>query len=404
MSASLFLGLGKVNRSIASVLEGEKIAFVEDAKKLKIYEWKTDWELKEEREVSFDSFNWQPYLPAKVFISPGIDPRRKFFYDLKQYEIRELDFFANKFPGKIIAVTGTDGKSTFSSHLASVLQRALPNKKVFLGGNIGNAMCEGLKQTFDLAVLEVSSFQAERLKAVRPELVILLNLSRDHLDRYPTEVEYHLAKWDLVALGRAKAFPEDLQPPAFMPPQKSVVSFRQNESLLEVLKKITVFLAESLEFEVDGHLFENLASLPHRLEEWEDKDGRLFVNDSKATTVHAVLYGLTALKKKKTSIKLILGGRSKGDDFAQLSMSLSPSDQVLLYGEARDEISRQLSGFQGKIRTYSSLKKLLDEEVPNLKRGECLALSPACSSFDEFKNFEERGEFFLKNARAQAIL
>src|SRR5260221_545642 len=92
----------------------------------------------------FDSIDWADYLPAKVFISPGVDPRRPFFRQVKKYEVRELEYFCSHFPGKIIAITGTDGKSTFTLQLGEVLKRALPQKRIFVGGNLGIAMADGL--------------------------------------------------------------------------------------------------------------------------------------------------------------------------------------------------------------------------------------------------------------------
>jgi len=339
---------------------------------------------------------WSSYLPARVFISPGIDPRRPFFQKLKSSEVRELDFFSEHFQGKVVAVTGTDGKSTFTLQLGEILTRMLPEKKIFVGGNIGTAVCEALTEDFDIAVLEVSSFQAERLKRFEPDFAIVLNLDKDHLDRYDTVDDYHRAKWGLLDRASEIAYPEDHLAPSAL--SSSVFSFRSDESLLDILKKCIRYLGRIWNFTVVDLAFNNLPTLPHRLQKMSDSLGRTFVNDSKATTVHAVCYAVLNVRSDFSRIHLILGGRSKGDDFTRLKDLLKMKDKVYIYGEAADIIKEQLSSFSGELKVYPSLKGLLESEMPIIESGECVLLSPGCSSFDEFQNFEERGDFFMSFA------
>lgn len=384
-------------------MDGESLGFVEVQGEVEVYRLENDWKLVSKHKGSFDDFDWASSLPAQVFISPGVDPRRSFFKKIKKHEIREVDYFAEHFSGPIVAVTGTDGKSTFVTRLGEILRRALPNKKIFIGGNLGIAMCDGLKNNpYEAAVIEVSSFQAERLKSANIGMAILLNLSTDHMDRYDSVFDYHKAKWELLNRGKLCVYPEGLAAPGTIAP--SEVTFTSNEDSLSLLKKVTARLSKILSFDLKEEFFEDLPSLPHRLEKIERSDHRTFVNDSKATTVHAVRYGIAALRKEFSTLKIILGGRSKGDNFSKLEDILDPNDTLYVYGEAAERILEQLKAFPGEMKAYASLAQLLDSEIKNVGKTECLLLSPGCASFGEFKNFEERGEFFLKKVQDQAIL
>jgi UDP-N-acetylmuramoylalanine--D-glutamate ligase len=399
---SLFLGLGKSNQSLASVLQGDKKALVEKDGKVEVYSFADEWKLESSSEGNFDDFDFKAYLPAQVFISPGVDPRRKFFKKVSKHEIRELDYFSENFKGQIIAITGTDGKSTFTTRLGEVLRRALPDSHIFVGGNLGTAMGEGLKEDYNIAVIEVSSFQAERLKKAHPDVAILLNLSTDHMDRYDKVYDYHKAKWGLLERAKLCVYPTDLAGPTSV--GKSEVGFTSREESFSLLKKVAERLTKLWPFELKDEFFNDLPDLPHRLEQVKDYKNRLFVNDSKATTVHSVRYGINALRKSFPSLKIALGGRSKGDDFSKLLDILCREDEIYVFGEARDVIQGQLEGFEGKIQSFVSLADLLDSELEKVTAGNCFLFSPGCSSFDEFKNFEERGEFFLKKVKERVIL
>lgn len=396
-----------MNQALSEKIGGEKFAFTEEGDHVLVQKSEGGENFQIDRMVAgnFDSIDWNSFLPARIFLSPGIDPRRSFFKRLSSFEIRELDFFSDHFSGFKIGITGTDGKSTFTSQLGEVLKRAFPNKKIFIGGNLGTGMAQALNQDFEIAVLEVSSFQAERLKTTSLDFGIIINLAPDHLDRYADLSEYFEAKWNLLKHSKKVAYPQDVERPQNFK-LKPEVDYENSDSVLEILRKIAPILLRSIggaDFQIQETYFQNLPQLPHRLEIHKDKSGALFVNDSKATTVHSCLYGLRQTQKIASKVRLIVGGRHKGDDFAELAAFLRDQDEVLICGEAGDLIQEQLAGIPQKIRRYGKLKDLLSTEIPAVRSGEALQLSPGCSSYDEFKNFEERGEYFIQQVRGHRL-
>ncbi len=391
---NLFLGLGKVNSALAEVVQGEKVGFVEERGFVIVSRGLKDGSFETINRIagSFDDFDWKTYLPAQVFISPGIDPRRKFFKSVQDCEICELTYFTSRFGERIIAVTGTDGKSTFTTHLGEVLKRLLPDKKIFVGGNLGSAMALALKEPYEYAVIEVSSFQAERVSSARLDAAIILNLDTDHLDRYDSLVEYHQAKWNLLKFATLIAYPKDVEAPNSLQP--SAITFTNAEPLATILKSFVSKISDEWNIPLRSDIFENLPSLPHRFEKYSDAEGRVFINDSKATTLHAALYGLRLAQKGYKSVALVVGGHYKGDDFGKLVAELRSTDQVFIYGEAGEIIEEQMKKWAKKER-FATLNEFLSQRLSERAPGSCLLLSPACSSYDEFKNFEERGRFFI---------
>ncbi len=403
MSLTLFLGLGKSNLGLASVVSGEKLAFVErEDGLLEILEYRSGkFETIETQHGGFDSFDWNRYAFSQVFVSPGIDPRRPFMKVLGCKEKRELDFVRERFQGKVLVITGTDGKSTMTVQSGEILKRAFPHKKIFVGGNLGIPMAELLNDAYDWAVLEVSSFQAERIQDSCFDYGVLLNLAPDHLDRYNSLDDYYAAKWGLISRAQVCYFPGELIRPNFC---HSVTSadFSNDEEISVILRLVMTSLLQKEGAATQPSLFERLPKLPHRQEVWKDQQGAFFINDSKATTVHATAYALKHLSQKFSRLHWILGGRFKGDDFSILLPMLRKTDSVYVVGEASSVIQKQL---QGRGQVYTSLKDCLSQVTGQIRSGEAFVLSPACSSYDEFNNFEERGHFFLKEIeRARGTL
>jgi UDP-N-acetylmuramoylalanine--D-glutamate ligase len=397
---TLFLGLGKVNQSIANHVEGEKVALVEEEGAVAVFQPNSEKKFCQIQKISgsLDTIDLTKFLPARVFISPGIDPRRPFLKQVAEYEVRELTFFCSRFRGKIIGITGTDGKSTFTKQLGEILKRALPQKKIFVGGNLGIGMADALSREWDIAVLEISSFQAERIRSARLHAAVLINLDIDHLDRYDSLEDYHRAKWNLLKHASEIFYPTSLPVPFDLP--ASLAKYDNRESIPEILKRVSQQLAKTLDFEWRDELALDLPTLPHRLQTWQASSGHTFVNDSKATTVHAVMYGLQQVQVKFRRVHLILGGKYKGDDFTRLSPLLRDTDEILIVGEASAEIQKQMSRVKAKVHIYGTLRSCLEKFLPSMKATDCLLLSPGCSSYDEFENFEERGEFFLQKVKA----
>lgn len=394
---TLLLGLGKVTKGLARALDlhssGKVIALDEVDEGMILYEKESSdsfRQLKLFADITFDSFDFSTLDFDQVFLSPGIDPRRSFFNSIRDRERRELDYFCEHFKGFVVAITGTDGKSTLTSHCGEVLRRALPQKNIFVGGNLGTPMSDALLKTYDIAVIEVSSFQCERLRTALVNVGVIINLDTDHLDRYDNISTYHSAKWNLLRHSKYVFYPQGVN--RLCATGASCAIYSNMESLNKILRSVVAVLAHQLSFSLSETLFESLTPLPHRLERFSRPSGQLCINDSKATTVHAVRYGFAEIQKVAPSILLFLGGRHKGDDFSQLKNLFRATDEAFVFGEARELIREQL-GAQVKARVFSTLKEAVEEAKH--RSDAVLMLSPGCSSYDEFNNFEERGHFFM---------
>lgn len=397
MQKNLFLGWGKVAQAIARTCDGhENIIFWEESGDVRSA-YLRDGRLQDETNSrgNFDDIEWTEYLPARVFLSPGIDPRRSFFKTLKDYECREISYVRERFRGFFVGITGTDGKSTFTSQLGEVMKRAFPDKKIFVGGNLGRALGELLLEDFDIAVVELSSFQCERWASAILDVGVILNIAPDHLDRYDSFDDYARQKWNLIAHSKMRFFPSDLRCPVAA--WKSETTYANDDELTDLLTKVAPRIVQGFSPAMNFNpvWLENLPTLPHRLEVWKSQDDVMFVNDSKATTVHAAIYALRRLQSIRPVVKLVLGGRPKGDDFSLILKELRVGDCLYYCGEAADIIEEALGSLSVKSKRYKHMADLWASEIPHVTRHEAFLLSPACSSYDEFQNFEERGKSFL---------
>jgi UDP-N-acetylmuramoylalanine--D-glutamate ligase len=352
------------------------------------------WRAESGEELKVDSF-----LPGRfedlsllrqdveaLYLSPGIDPRRSFARDLRDLEEREVDLFCANFKGKTVVVTGTDGKSSLCLQLGYLLRKAFDKQKIFIGGNIGRPMIEALSSPYDWAVLEVSSFQAERLKSAQFNYGILTNLAPDHLDRYDSLEDYYEVKRQLVARAHQSWVP-------------GVNTYSENSEISEILKVVAFEITQAEGLRWNSDWLSDLPVLPHRQEACRDRFGERWVNDSKATNVHAARYGYEIWSQKSDSVLWLLGGRPKGEDFRPLFQSFRDCDRVCLWGEAREALVRAAldAGLKkDQIHTQPSLREGISWVLGDQRPGELVLLSPACSSYDEFQNFEERGDFFFQ--------
>ncbi|MFQ6118065.1 MAG: UDP-N-acetylmuramoyl-L-alanine--D-glutamate ligase, partial [Candidatus Bipolaricaulia bacterium] len=282
---------------------------------------------------------------------------------------------------KILAVTGTNGKST-TVRLIGELLNAQGHTTV-VAGNIGNPLSGELARINreTIVVLEVSSFQLESVQEFRPWVSLFLNFAPDHLDRHGTMDQYFKAKCrifqnqarDDLAIVHAKVLP--LLPP--LNPRVLVVNAEEGASIdlsqIDLRKALT---------------------LPHRLELVAERGGVRFYDDSKATNVAATLAAIGSFPDSK--LTLILGGRAKGESFSPLAEAVKGREiEVLLLDEAAREIARELHAVGH--RRFHFIRDLQEgvQMAAELKREVCL-LAPACASFDSFANYAERGATFQK--------
>ena len=362
-------------------------------------------------------------------ISPGVDLSK---YGISLDMIRsctsELDLAYGVMDKskKIITVTGTNGKSTTTSLATQILN--LLGVKAVACGNIGLPLGEAiLDETIEVFVVELSSFQIDILSNVHIDSGAILNLSADHLDRYGSVEEYYLSKFAMLKfLSKAgKAIVLDDENIKSMLVDKSinyefvdkkfekypilkgdvldfngykfdVKSFTLfgNHNLLNL--SFALLLASSV-VDIKGDISEvvsKLTGLKHRSEIVGEFKGVTYINDSKATNVDSVMVALESLKKPST---LLIGGKDKLSDYKPLATLINSNvSKVFYFGEAGDLISDQLSPLLKDIdgRSFLTLSDAVKYAVKDAVEGESVILSPACSSFDEFKNYAERGDKF----------
>jgi UDP-N-acetylmuramoylalanine--D-glutamate ligase len=383
----------------------------------------------------FGGHRLRSFLEAElIVVSPGIPPIRPLMSAIRKgiEVISEIELACRFIRTPIIAVTGTDGKTT----TANLLERILTNsgKKVFLGGNIGRPLIEYARseESCDYAVAELSSFQLERTYSLKPDIALLLNISPDHLDRYRSYRQYVRAKMRIFAnqqdtefavlnkddslvrrasrrIRAKKVFFSRTRPlkqgtyleegkilnrapsgqMGVFSPEK--FKLRGSHNLENIMAAVTVAGLCSCPREETQEALDNFSGLEHRLEFVRELRGVKFYNDSKATTVNSAK---RALESFHEPVILIAGGRDKGSDYTPLRDPVEDRVKTLiLLGEARDKISRALSG-RTEILLVDNLAQAVERAREKSSPGDLVLLSPACSSFDMFSNYEERGRIF----------
>jgi UDP-N-acetylmuramoylalanine--D-glutamate ligase len=303
---------------------------------------------------------------------------------------------------RVLAVTGTNGKTTTSELVGAMLHAPV-------AGNVGRALTEldGEVAPGARVVCEVSSFQLEDVHRFRPDIAVLLNLEPDHLDRHGSLAAYRAAKLrvfenqregdtaviprgfgEVPGCGRLVEFARDDPLPAepLLPGEHN----RENAAAAVAAARAAGASAEEI-----AHALRTFPGVPHRLEPVGEVGGVLFVNDSKATNVAAARRGVAAYADRP--VRLIAGGSRKGEDFAPLAEALGPNVQaVYVIGETADELATAVPDAvrAGDLATATRLA------ARDARPGEVVLLSPACASFDEFANFEERGDAFRRIVRS----
>jgi UDP-N-acetylmuramoylalanine--D-glutamate ligase len=342
----------------------------------------------------------------------------------------EIAYLVLKVP--LIAVTGTNGKTTATTLLGDILRCS--GKKVFVGGNIGNPLIEYVdgSQKEDFVVAEISSFQLQWIKKFRPFIAILLNITCDHINYHGSFAEYrriktkvfaNQTKADFAILNAADTQQEDLDRII----NAQVIKFSSKRALRKgiFIKKNSIVLRmpnaneEQYPLSIINlpglHNVENVMAaivaarlcgcsqkniitavsafrgLPHRIEFAGEKNSIKFYDDSKGTNVGSVE---RALETFAQPVILLLGGRDKDGDFETLKPLLAAkAKKVILFGEARNRIA-SLIGEDMPLLKKAKLREAIESAYKNSQPGDIILLSPGCASFDEFANYKERGNFF----------
>ena len=391
---------------------------------------------------------------ALVVASPGIPPEAPVLSALDgagERWISEPEFAFRFFRSPLIAVTGTNGKTTTSALAARMLEAA--GVSVALGGNIGGGLGPPASELAlrasapDWLVLEMSSYQLGAVSRFRPDIGVVTNLAPDHLDRYPDRTAYYADKARLFTNARADSrwvlgrdvpaalpldedvpgtrYLFDADEPARRRPRRDAAAYAREGWLMfrcgdveeRVMPVADVSLAgrngvantmaAGLAARLAGASTESIATaarafrpLPHRMERVAERDGILWVNDSKATNVAAARGAILSFDRP---IVLVAGGLDKGEDLAPLADAVRGRvRRVIAYGDAGPRLRRSLGRAASVVLVRAGFDAAVEAAGRQARRGDVILLSPACASFDLFSDYEARGRRFSALARGEA--
>jgi UDP-N-acetylmuramoylalanine--D-glutamate ligase len=369
-----------------------------------------------------------------IVVSPGVDLNIEPIQKAIKQGVRvvsEIELAYHFIHAPIIAVTGTNGKTTTTLLVGEMLKE--DGRKVGVGGNVGEPLilfADG-KDRWEVLVVEISSFQLEAIKDFRPRISVLLNITEDHLDRYPRYDDYIEAKvrvfanqnsGDLAVLNRddpivmqfrekvkAKkvlfSLKEKLGEGAFSNGQTIFLRLGEKgeeyslaktplkgihnvENMMAALTAARIFGCSKKSIQT---VLDRFKGLEHRLEFVREIKGVRFYNDSKGTNVGSVVKSLQSFSEPVT---LIAGGKDKNGDLSPLEALIQKRvKHLILIGEAKERMNRELGGLTDTVMA-KTMEKAVVLAHQKAKAGEVVLLSPACSSFDMFKDYKERGQVF----------
>ena len=370
-----------------------------------------------------------------IVVSPGVpsdQPQLQHARTLGIPVIGEVELAFRYLQGKVLAITGSNGKTTTTSLVGEILAKS--GKKTLVGGNIGTPVISlaGKSSPDTMVVLEISSFQLETIEQFCPWIAAILNITPDHLDRHHTFQAYVDAKARIFENQKASDFAvlnaddptcvglkERIKSSLFWFSRKQAVEqgtylkgedivFRQNGTDTVILNRHDIHLkgAHNLENVLAAACMSMLAgcspdqvrrgvsefrAVEHRLEMVSTIHGVAFYNDSKATNVDATV---KALESFPGNIHIILGGKDKGSDYTVLKPLLRErAKKVYLIGAAAEKITSQISGAAPLVHS-GTLDRAVKQAFEAAQSGDIVLLAPACASFDQFENYEQRGRVF----------
>ena len=452
----LVLGAGLTGLSCARYLASQGLCFAVNDSRLNPFTHHYDEQAfkAEFSQATLSLGKWDSALIANadvILISPGIDSSLAQIAQFIKADCQvmgDVELFCQinnqaVKPIKMLAVTGSNGKSTVVSLLDHLAKKLSVNAQ--LGGNIGQPVLDLLTTSStnelanlpELLILELSSFQLETLHSMQAIASTVLNVSDDHLDRHQTIENYQSIKQGIYSQGSLAITNRDDQATSILNNTRQSISFGSDEPevgqfgvrFLEDNKPYLAFGDENLialaQLPLAGMhnalnylaalalgqsagwplmaMIENLASftgLEHRCQRIATNDGITWINDSKATNVGATLAAINGLAKTLTSeqnLLLIAGGDGKGADFTPLTESFSKSvSQVITLGKDGNEIA-ELAETVTQSTRVKDLKTAIEVAKESAKTGDIVLLSPACASIDMFKNFTQRGEQFISH-------
>jgi UDP-N-acetylmuramoylalanine--D-glutamate ligase len=436
---TLIVGFGKTGEELCRFLhnQGAHVTVSEKREAEQLSEKVGFWQ---KRGVVFETGGHQKetFLGADIILpSPGVPKIPEIEEAIAEgvEVLSEIELAFRFLKGRVVGITGTNGKSTTATLSHNILHDGGIKSK--LAGNIGTPLISFVDESEDdnIYVTELSSFQLEYVKEFSAYISVLLNISPDHLDWHGSFEEYFAAKKRLLELQdqegitilnrddpliwdlREKASPKvygfsrnhRVAPGCFIE-NKWIICTNGKEERVIPISDIPLYGIHNQENVMGATLIGFLSgitpvamketittfqSLEHRLEEVATLENVVFFNDSKATNVGATLKSLESFDRK---IILILGGRDKGGNFELLKRPVEERvKKILLIGEAADKIARALENHDAiPMEPVSSLREAVELGFEAASPGEVVLLAPACTSFDMFQNFEERGRVFKR--------
>lgn len=373
-----------------------------------------------------------------VMKSPGIPEKVSIVQKLIAKNIPVISEIEFAFPytnAKIIAITGSNGKTTTTSLTYHILKKAGLN--VAVGGNIGKSFAwQVAENNYDYYVLELSSFQLDGIKDFRPHIAVITNITPDHLDRYDYKFENYIkSKFritknqtendyliidndDEVILNHIQNNNIEAQVMTFAINNKNSNAKIINNTM-EINTKEEIFNLDVQEFSIQGnHNYKNAASaaltaslikvrkqtireslmdfmpVPHRFQLVRNLKGVKYINDSKATNVNSVYY---ALNSTKAPVILIIGGEDKGNDYDEIMLCVREKVKIIIcLGINNEKLINTFSDVVDNMYEVKSMKDAINIAHKISEGGDTVLLSPACASFDLFKNYEDRGNQFME--------
>jgi UDP-N-acetylmuramoylalanine--D-glutamate ligase len=299
---------------------------------------------------------------------------------------------------RLIGVTGTNGKTTTTALLGAILRA--DGRPVEVAGNVGRALTDAAEAAAagSWVACELSSFQLEDVHTLTCDVAVLLNLEPDHLDRHGSFDAYRAAKLRIFERARAKVVPcglglDGIEFDADDPlPAEPLIPGRHNRE--NAAAATAAARAAGVPDDAISQARRTFAGVPHRLELVRERDGVRWINDSKATNTAAARRGVAAYE---APLRLILGGSLKGEDFAPFARELPDNVRsIYLIGAATDELAAALDAAGRAYVRVGELATAVSRAAAEAEPGDVVLLSPACASFDQFANFEDRGDTFRR--------
>ncbi|QAS51096.1 UDP-N-acetylmuramoyl-L-alanine--D-glutamate ligase [Halobacillus litoralis] len=344
--------------------------------------------------------------------------------------VTEIELAGFLHEGQLIAVTGSNGKTTTTTLIHEMIKA--DQQPVAVAGNIGHVSCEVARSTTadETMVTELSSFQLLGTETFRPSISVWLNLYEAHLDYHHTLENYHRAKAKITE----NQTPEDTlvynaddeKIKSFLPEVKAqlvpfsikergqgawaddeMIYFKEEpimnkdevvlvgeQNLQNILAAVAAVKVNGIRNESIEHVLKTFTGVPHRLQFVTEKNGRLFYNDSKATNILATSY---ALKSFRQPVILLAGGLDRGTSFETLVPHLKAVKAMVVFGETADRML-ETAGKAGIEKTVKvdTMKEAVDQAYQFSEEEDVILLSPACASWDQYRTFEERGDMFIE--------